>query len=258
MWSGGCFVIMFINAALSIDHQEELQRRKEMRRGISSSLQYAEDVVSGHAPYTLFGQWAGQRRTRHASQRRETEPSAFGVSFHKCAQVESGGSVSAQVQVRLQVSNPQQGGDLSQLCIRDSVSGVTLLQTNSSVQERGFQTFSADSLRAGSQYVVVYRMSVKVNRDQILNLPAYLTFSNATQNDIHLFGPVIANFTVRINTTEQVNKHRPTHTQAHTLMYPAAGLCSVCVFVFCVCVCVCGRLVWIALFFSWGLWSRFS
>ncbi len=58
-----------------------------------------------------------------------------------------GGSVSAQVQVRLQVSNPQQGGDLSQLCIRDSVSGVTLLQTNSSVQERGFQTFSADSLR---------------------------------------------------------------------------------------------------------------
>jgi len=34
---------------------------------------------------------------------------------------------------------------------------------------------------AGSQYVVVYRMSVKVNRDQILNLPAYLTFSNATQ-----------------------------------------------------------------------------
>ncbi len=50
---------------------------------------------------------------------------------------------------------------------------------------------------------------------------------------------MIANFTVRINTTEQVNKHRPTHTQAHTLMYPAAGvcLCSVCV---CVCVCVAG------------------
>ncbi|XP_058653670.1 limbin isoform X2 [Onychostoma macrolepis] len=211
--SEACFVLLLaralvISAALSIDHQEELQRRKEMRRRISSQQQYAEDAISGHAPYTLFGQWAGQRTARHASQRSQTKPSAFGVSFHKCAQVESGGGVSAQVQVRLQVSNPQQGGDLSQLCIRDSVSGVTLLQPNSSVQERGFQTFSADSLRAGSQYVVLYRMSVKGNRDQILNLPAYLTFSNATQNDIHLFGPVIANFTVRINTTEQAGVDR--------------------------------------------------
>ncbi len=71
-------------------------------------------------------------------------------------QVESGGSVSAQVQVRLQVSNPQQGGDLSQLCIRDSVSGVTLLQTNSSVQERGFQTFSADSLRGTNTHAQIH------------------------------------------------------------------------------------------------------
>ncbi|KAI2656643.1 Limbin [Labeo rohita] len=56
---------------------------------------------------------------------------------------------------------------------------------------------------SGSQYVVLYRMSVKGNGNQILTLPAFLTFSNATQNDIHLFGPVIANFTVRINATEQ-------------------------------------------------------
>uniref|UniRef100_A0A9J8CPY5 Limbin n=1 Tax=Cyprinus carpio carpio TaxID=630221 RepID=A0A9J8CPY5_CYPCA len=211
VWSALLLVAraLVINAALSIDHQ----RRKEMRRGISSSQQYPKDVISGHAPYTLFGQWAGQRSARHASQRSETKPSAFGVSFHKCAQVDSAGSVSAQVQVRLEVSNPQEGRDLSQLCIRDSVSGVTLLQTNGSVQERGFQTFSADSLHAGSQYVVSYRMSVKGNRDselstEILNLPAFLTFSNATQNDIHLFGPVIANFTVRINTTEQAGADR--------------------------------------------------
>lgn len=52
-----------------------------------------------------------------------------------------------QVLVWLVVSNPQEGRDLSQLCIRDSVSDVTLLQTNGSVQERGFQTFSTDSLR---------------------------------------------------------------------------------------------------------------
>ncbi|XP_059403767.1 limbin-like [Carassius carassius] len=215
VWSALLFIAraLVINAALSIDHQEESQRRKVIRRRISSSQQYPEDAISGHAPYTLFGQWAGKRSTRHASQRSEMKPSAFGVSFHKCAQVDSGGSVSAQVQVRLEVSNPQEGRDLSQLCIRDSVSGVTLLQTNGSVQERGFQTFSTDSLRAGSQYVVLYRMSVKGNRDsqlstEILNLPAFLTFSNATQNDIHLFGPVIANFTVRINPTEQAAADR--------------------------------------------------
>ncbi|KAK2891417.1 hypothetical protein Q8A67_014060 [Cirrhinus molitorella] len=236
LWSDGCFVIVSallfiaraedaarsrarahgrstvagqadISAALSNDHPEKSQRRKEMRRSISSSQHYTEDSISGHASYTLFGQGAGQRSTRHASHRSVMKPSAFGVSFHKCAQVDAGGAY-AQVRVQLVVSNPQEGGDLSQLCIRDSVSDVILLQTNGSVQERGFQTFSTDSLRAGSHYVVWYRMSVKRNRNQILTLPAFLTFSNATQNDIHLFGPVIANFTVRINTTEQADVDR--------------------------------------------------
>ncbi|XP_043087270.1 limbin isoform X2 [Puntigrus tetrazona] len=210
--SDGCCTIMsallffaralVINAALSIDHQEKLQRKKDMKRSISSSQEYEEDDISGHAPYTLFGQWAGRRRTRHAAQQSEKKPLAFGVSFYKCAQVDPSG----RVQVRLQVSSPPQGGDLSQLCIRDSVSGVTLLQTNGSVQETGFQTFSADSLRAGSQYVVLYRMSVRGNKT--LHLPAYLTFSNSTQNDIHLFGPVMANFTVSVNRIEPAGVDR--------------------------------------------------
>ncbi|XP_050984348.1 limbin isoform X2 [Labeo rohita] len=232
VWIDGCFVIMsallfvaraedaaragqsdMINAALSDDHLdkikdlEKLERKKEIRRSISSSQRHTEDSISGHASYTLFGRWAGQRTTRHTSHLSATKPSAFGVSFHKCAQVDADGAF-PQVLVWLVVSNPQEGRDLSQLCIRDSVSDVTLLQTNGSVQERGFQTFSTDSLRAGSQYVVLYRMSVKGNGNQILTLPAFLTFSNATQNDIHLFGPVIANFTVRINATEQADVDR--------------------------------------------------
>ncbi|RXN22215.1 limbin [Labeo rohita] len=155
-----------INAALSDDHLdkikdlEKLERKKEIRRSISSSQRHTEDSISGHASYTLFGRWAGQRTTRHTSHLSATKPSAFGVSFHKCAQVDADGAF-PQVLVWLVVSNPQEGRDLSQLCIRDSVSDVTLLQTNGSVQERGFQTFSTDSLR------------------------------------------VIANFTVRINATEQ-------------------------------------------------------
>ncbi|XP_077091623.1 limbin-like isoform X2 [Siphateles boraxobius] len=180
---------------------EKLQRKKEMRRSISSSVQYTDDVISSHA---LFGQWADQRTRRNMSNRSATKPSAFGVSFLKCAQVDSG----VELRVTLLVRNPEEGQDLSQLCIRDSVSDVTLLQTNGSVQERGYQTFSTDTLPAGSQFVVLYKMSVKGNRKQVLTLPAFLTFSNATQNDIHLFGPVVANFTLRINTTEQVDVDR--------------------------------------------------
>ncbi|CAM4618797.1 unnamed protein product [Leuciscus chuanchicus] len=180
---------------------EKFQRKKEMRRSISLSEQYTDDVISSHS---LFGQWADQRTTRNTSNRSATKPSAFGVSFLKCAQVDSG----VELRVTLLVRNPEEGHDLSQLCIRDSVSDVTLLQTNGSVQERGYQTFSTDTLPAGSQFVVLYRMSVKGNRKQVLTLPAFLTFSNATQNDIHLFGPVVANFTLRINTTEQVDVDR--------------------------------------------------
>ncbi|XDV37892.1 hypothetical protein PO909_007418 [Leuciscus waleckii] len=129
-----------------------------MRRSISLSEQYTDDVISSHS---LFGQWADQRTTRNTSNR-----------------VDSG----VELRVTLLVRNPEEGHDLSQLCIRDSVSDVTLLQTNGSVQERGYQTFSTDTLPAGSQFVVLYRMSVKGNRKQVLTLPAFLTFSNATQS----------------------------------------------------------------------------
>lgn len=56
------------------------------------------------------------------------------------------GSGTPQVRVTLVVRNPEEGRDLSQLCIRDSVSDVILQQTNGSVQERGYQTFSKDTL----------------------------------------------------------------------------------------------------------------
>ncbi len=117
-------------------------------------------------------------------------------------QVEWGGSVSAQVQVRLQVSNPQQGGDLSQLCIRDSVSGVTLLQTNSSVQERGFQTFSTDSLRG----------------------------TNSTPEK-HSRIDIIAIIAEKTHTHNVENKH----------ILTVCVMCVCCV-VLCVCVCVCSWL----------------
>ncbi|XP_056625571.1 limbin isoform X1 [Triplophysa dalaica] len=163
----------------------KIQCKKETNSGSSQvRISYVAPVDS----------WRN-RNTRHTPSQNAVKP-AFGLTFHKCAQVETGRG--SQVSVMLVITNPAEGSDLSQLCIRDAVSDVTLLQTNGSVHETGYQTFQTDSLPAGSEYVVVYRLSVKGNRKQLLTLPAFLTFSNATQNDIHLFGPVVANFTLTI------------------------------------------------------------
>ncbi|KAL7861052.1 hypothetical protein AOLI_G00174010 [Acnodon oligacanthus] len=144
------------------------------------------------------------------------KPSTFGLKFQKCAQVETG-SEFPQVTLYLVISNPTEGTDLSQLGIRDAISDITLLQTSGNVQERGYQTFTTDSLPAGSNYVVTYMASVKGSKNEVLFLPAFLTFSNASQNDINLFGPVVANFTLRLNTTEKVSVN-------HTLHF--AGFCG--------------------------------
>ncbi|ROL53576.1 Limbin [Anabarilius grahami] len=86
---------------------QKFQRKKEMRRSIGSSEQYTDDVISS--------QWAGQRTTGNVSHRVDA------------------GSGTPQVRVTLVVRNPEEGRDLSQLCIRDSVSDVILQKTNGSV-----------------------------------------------------------------------------------------------------------------------------
>uniref|UniRef100_A0AAR2ITJ7 Limbin n=1 Tax=Pygocentrus nattereri TaxID=42514 RepID=A0AAR2ITJ7_PYGNA len=129
-----------------------------------------------------------------------------------------------QVTLYLVISNPPEGTDLSQLGIRDAISDITLLQNNGNVQERGYQTFTTDSLPAGSNYVVTYMARVKGSKTEVLFLPAFLTFSNASQNDINLFGPVIANFTLRLNTTEKVSTH--SHILNSFLLAAVINLCS--------------------------------
>lgn len=60
-------------------------------------------------------------------------------------QIDTGSKV-PQVKIYLVVRNPSEGSDLSQLGIRDTVSGITLLQTSGSIWETGYQTFYTDSL----------------------------------------------------------------------------------------------------------------
>ncbi|XP_029538343.1 limbin isoform X1 [Oncorhynchus nerka] len=137
------------------------------------------------------------------------QPSAFGLTFQKCAQVEAGTEF-PHLTFFLLINNTGPPGDsnLSQLAIRDSVSGIAALQSGGRVVEKGFQTFTIDSLPAGSQYVVTYTALIKGHKSEILDLPAFLTFSNASLNDVNMFGPMVANLTLRLNST---NKIYPNH-----------------------------------------------
>uniref|UniRef100_A0A674DY87 EvC ciliary complex subunit 2 n=1 Tax=Salmo trutta TaxID=8032 RepID=A0A674DY87_SALTR len=105
-------------------------------------------------------------------------------------------------------TGPPGDNNLSQLAIRDSVSGIAALQSGGMVVEKGFQTFTIDSLPAGSQHVVTYTALIKGHKSEILDLPAFLTFSNASLNDVNMFGPMVANLTLRLNST---NKIYPNH-----------------------------------------------
>ncbi|XP_028262741.1 limbin-like isoform X2 [Parambassis ranga] len=138
--------------------------------------------------------------------------SAFGVKFHKCAQVKLD-TDPPQLTFFLQIHNmgPVGGTNLSQVAIRDSITGIVPLKTEGRVVERGFQTFAIDSLSAGSQIVVNYTAHIRSHKSEVLDLPAFLTFSNASQNDVSMFGPLTANLTLRVNSTDRIYPNHGAH-----------------------------------------------
>ncbi|KAM7401826.1 hypothetical protein PAMP_017104 [Pampus punctatissimus] len=139
-------------------------------------------------------------------------PSAFRVKFHKCAQVKLE-TDPPQLTFFLLIHNmgPVGGTNLSQVAIRDSISGIVPLKTEGRVVERGFQTFAIDSLTAGSQIVVNYTAHIRSHKSEVLDLPAFLTFSNASQNDVSMFGPLTANLTLRVNSTDRIYPNHGVH-----------------------------------------------
>ncbi|XP_026163796.1 limbin isoform X2 [Mastacembelus armatus] len=139
-------------------------------------------------------------------------PSAFGVKFHKCAQVKFDIDP-PQLIFFLLIHNvgPVGGTNLSQVAIRDSISGIVPLKTEGRVVERGYQTFAIDSLSAGSRVVVNYTAHIRSHKSEVLDLPAFLTFSNASQNDVSMFGPLTANLTLRVNSTDRIYPNHGVH-----------------------------------------------
>ncbi|KAM9408114.1 limbin-like [Pholidichthys leucotaenia] len=138
--------------------------------------------------------------------------SAFRVTFNKCAQVKRD-SDPPQLTFFLLIHNmgPVGGTNLSQVAIRDSISGIVPAKTEGRVVERGYQTFAIDCLLAGSQVTVNYTAYVKSHKSEVLDLPAFLTFSNASQNDVSMFGPLTANLTVRVNGTDRIYPNHGVH-----------------------------------------------
>ncbi|XP_030230200.1 limbin isoform X1 [Gadus morhua] len=136
-------------------------------------------------------------------------PSAFGVKFRKCAQVILG-TDPPQLAIYLLIHNLDQvgAGDLSQVAIRDSISGIIPLKSEGKVVETDFQTFALDSLPAGSQHFLNYTAKIRNPKSEVLYLPAFLSFSNASQNDVQMFGPLRTNLTLRVNNTDRI---QPSH-----------------------------------------------
>uniref|UniRef100_A0A672HWV0 EvC ciliary complex subunit 2 n=1 Tax=Salarias fasciatus TaxID=181472 RepID=A0A672HWV0_SALFA len=139
-------------------------------------------------------------------------PSVFGVKFQKCAQVKLD-THPPQLTFFLRIQNlgPVGGTNLSQVAVRDSISGIVPVKTEGRVVEKGYQTFTIDSLIAGSHILVNYTAHVRSHRSEVLDLPAFLTFSNASQNDVSMFGPLAANLTLRVNSTDRIFPNHGVH-----------------------------------------------
>ncbi|XP_029908434.1 limbin [Myripristis murdjan] len=180
----------------------------------------------GHSIYTSFSYVSNilDRRGRRSTLTRYNtghalpqvqsvaNPLAFGVKFHKCAQVKLD-TDPPQLAFFLLIHNmgPVGGTNLSQVAVRDSISGIVPLKTEGKVVETGYQTFAIDSLSAGSQVVVNYTAHIRSHKSEVLDLPAFLTFSNASQNDVSMFGPLMANLTLRVNSTDRIYPNHGVH-----------------------------------------------
>nr|XP_057911286.1 limbin-like isoform X2 [Doryrhamphus excisus] len=138
-------------------------------------------------------------------------PSTFGVKFHKCAQVLADADP-PQLTFFLLIHNlsPMGGTNLSQVAIRDSIFGIVPLRSEGRVVERGYQMFAVDSI-AGSQIIVNYTAQIRSHKSGVLDLPAFLTFSNLSQNDVSMYGPLTANLTLRVNSTDRIHPNHGVH-----------------------------------------------
>ncbi|XP_058488255.1 limbin-like [Solea solea] len=212
-------------AQLKMDGAMEAKRPMEF----SSEGPLSSSAPAGPWGHSIYSSFAYMSNILHPRVRRSTltrynlgrtlplvqtvaHPSAFRVRFNKCVQVMRD-TDPPQLTFFLLIHNmgPAGGTNLSQVAVRDSLSGIVPLKTEGRVVERGYQTFAIDSLSAGSQIVVNYTALILSHKSEVLDLPAFLTFSNASQNDVSMFGPLTANLTLRVNSTDRIHPNHSVH-----------------------------------------------
>ncbi|XP_061900388.1 limbin-like [Entelurus aequoreus] len=210
-------------------HQLHRHRTMEFCKAYSSERPVSSSAPSGPWTHSFYTSFRHIKTILHLRERRSlltrfnlghtlpqlqslTPPSTFRVKFDKCAQVLADADP-PQLTFSLLIHNlsPVGGTNLSQVAIRDSIFGIVPLRTDGRVVERGYQMFAIDSLAAGSQIIVNYTAKIRSHKNEALNLPAFLTFSNLSQNDIRMYGPLTAHLTLRVNSTDKIHPNHGVH-----------------------------------------------
>ncbi|XP_048461467.1 limbin isoform X2 [Rhincodon typus] len=124
----------------------------------------------------------------------------FNLTFQKCAEV-SRRNESQIVTVKLIITSMdvQSTYNLSQLTIRDAISGLSIQSNMGKETELGFQTYYKDILQAGEYYVINYTAILNTDGSKDwrnISLPAYLNFGKMSQifpdHGIHFLGFIVA------------------------------------------------------------------
>uniref|UniRef100_UPI00398E5B05 limbin-like isoform X2 n=1 Tax=Pristiophorus japonicus TaxID=55135 RepID=UPI00398E5B05 len=149
------------------------------------------------------------------SMERTAGSSAFNLTFQKCAEV-SGKSEFQIVTVRLMVrsSDVQSTLNISQLTIRDAISGLSIRSNMGTKTEIGFQTYTKEFLQAGEYYVIDYTAVLNPGESKegrTISLPAYLTFGNGSQGDHIKIEPLVADFTLTNKAAIEVSPDHGIH-----------------------------------------------
>ncbi|XP_041052424.1 limbin-like [Carcharodon carcharias] len=165
---------------------------------------------------SLIKEILSQSPPKHRNIESMADPSPFNLTFQKCAEV-TGKNESQIVTVRLIISNlaVQSTFNISQLTIRDTIHGLSIQSNMGRETEIGFQTYTKEFLQAGEYYIINYTAVLNAGEPQdwrTISLPAYLSFSNGSQDGHIQIDPLVADFTMTRKAVIQVSPDHGTHS----------------------------------------------
>ncbi|XP_038648495.1 limbin-like isoform X3 [Scyliorhinus canicula] len=195
-------------------------------------------LVSWTKPFeALIRGIPSQSPPKHRNVEKTAGPSPFNLTFQKCAEV-TGKNESQMVTVKLILSSMavQSALNISQLTIRDNISGLSIRSNMGRQTEIGFQTYTKESLQAGEYYVISYTAVLNAGESQdwrIISLPAYLNFGNVSQDAPVRIAPLVADFVLAKEAVIRVSANHGIHFLGFIVAFVVsfALVCSVLIVV---------------------------